>query len=437
MVRDKGYVAIVLVMALLAPIFLTTWIHGVDGVGHYVYLRSFLIDGDFDFTNEYAHYTRQFSYIKVRINELTNKPVNQYSVGTALLWLPFFTIGHLAAVLLGYPADGYSPPYVAAISIGTLVLGAIGLLLAYDATRRFTSTRIAVLAVLGVLFSTSAFFYLYLDPSLSHGASIFAVSLFLWYWLRTGPERSIRQWGLLGLIAGLMVMVRVLDGVFLLVPLFEAAHKYAKMPSVQLFRKHVLFIIAMLVVFVPQFLAWNALFGSPIAGPGYGVERGFDFSISTMLQMPRVWFSDFHGLFSWTPVVLLGIIGLWWYAKKSRQPATYFAIAFLVLSFVVNSWWAWYGGQSFGNRLFLGMTFIFVLGLAAVLEKLSARVPYWALCVMVTMFAAWNFGLMAQYGLGMIPAEAPVSISTIAYNNIAVIPGKIAEILSKLASFWP
>ena len=58
---------------------------------------------------------------------------------------------------------------------------------------------------------------------MSHASSLFAVSLFLLVWHAGRGCRTVRGWVGLGLAAGLMVLVRELNWLFLLVPAVDEA----------------------------------------------------------------------------------------------------------------------------------------------------------------------------------------------------------------------
>jgi len=110
---------------LLTPLgVFNTWISPSDHRGYYsitridpgddtrihAYLRSMVIDGDIDFFNEKGYWTRFVLTPMGYTHSFT------YSIGSAILWLPFFLMGHLIAYMyswLGYTftTDGYSQPY--------------------------------------------------------------------------------------------------------------------------------------------------------------------------------------------------------------------------------------------------------------------------------------------------------------------------------------
>lgn len=61
-------------------------------------------------------------------DEKSGNYIMKYSVGQALQFLPWFTLAHVAAGPLGFPADGFSSPYQYAISWGSLLIALLGIL---------------------------------------------------------------------------------------------------------------------------------------------------------------------------------------------------------------------------------------------------------------------------------------------------------------------
>ena len=114
-----------------------------DGNGYYAWLVSPIIDGDFDFENQYRHADPFFQLLMFEENRQprpdmltrTGRLGNQWSVGPAILWLPWFLTAHVgvqAARLWSpaLPADGYSWPYRYACAIGTACYGWLALVFA-------------------------------------------------------------------------------------------------------------------------------------------------------------------------------------------------------------------------------------------------------------------------------------------------------------------
>ena len=112
-----------------------------------------------------------------------------------------------------------------------------------------------------------------------------------------------------------------------------------------------------------------------------------------------VLFSDWHGLFTWTPVVAVAFIGfipLW---KKDRV-TTIAAATFLVLSWYVNAavadWWA---GEAFGARRFISCFPILALALAALIEWWTPTLRQ--LAVAGSAVVMYTFLLLLQYQVVM------------------------------------
>src|SRR5437773_9379890 len=152
---------------------------------------------------------------------------NLFSVGPAMLWTPFLLAAHcfvLLANALGthIAANGFSTPYVLAMALGTAIYGFLGLLISYFLARKYVEERWAFLATVAIWGASSLPVYMYFNPAWSHAHSAFTVALLLRYWDRTRDFRTILQWNILGLLAGLMVDVYFPNGVFLLLPFVES-----------------------------------------------------------------------------------------------------------------------------------------------------------------------------------------------------------------------
>ena len=82
---------------------------------------------------------------------------------------------------------------------------------------------------------------------------------------------------------------------------------------------------------------------------------------------------------------------------------------------------------SFGNRFFVSLTPLFVLGLAALFGRLSQVCSTHRTVIVtaasVSVFILWNFGMMYQWGVHLIPARGPISWRQAIYNQFAVVPG--------------
>ncbi|MCC7355737.1 MAG: hypothetical protein IT330_18500 [Anaerolineae bacterium] len=143
-------------------------------------------------------------------------------------------------------------------------------------------------------------------------------------------------------------------------------------------------------------------------------------------------FSSSHGLFIWNPLLLPAALGVWLLARRERRLALLLALTFLLQLYVIGSWVAWHGTVAFGARFFVNSMPMFVLGLTALIDRLRQRVPATALAAAGGAFVAWNFLLIVQYALQLIPRAGPVSITQMIANQFTVVPQSLGKVVGLL-----
>ena len=432
-----------LVVVFLATLPLVNPLVRGDGVGYYAYIRSLLVDGDLRFENEWLAANASFvrgvtdapGHIRPDQYTPTGYVGNHFTVGPAILWAPPLVATHLLVLTarrLGatIPADGYSWPYRFTMAAATAAYAFVGLLLAFSIARRFVPERWAAIATLGIWFGSSLPVYMYFNPAWSHALSAFAVSLFLWYWLRTREKRQTKQWIVLGLIGGLMINIYYPNAVFLIVPFFDALRDQVaawRSRNVDFFRNHavayLMFVAATVVSLVPTLVTRKIIYGSFLAS-GYPTLAEWCWKRPWLLE---VLFSSNHGLLAWTPIVGLALIGLVWLTSVDREIALYLGAVFLVFYYLVASYPTWHGLSSFGNRFFVSLTPIFVIGLAALLDRLANlfRVGRAVVTATVVVLIIWNLGLIFQWGTNVIPNRGPVAWKQVVRNQFEIVPQRI------------
>ncbi len=440
------YAKLLLLLFLLTLPLLNPWVRG-DGVGYYAYARSLLIEHRLHFENDWLKANPTFRMDRVdsgghlRADQYTptGHLDNHFSVGPAMLWAPFLITVHLLVVGLNHlgahiAADGYSRPYLVTMALATAGYGFMGLYLSFCLARNYFQERWAFLGVLGIWFGSSLPVYMYFNPSWSHAHSAFAVALFLWYWHRTRQQRTLGQWALLGALAGLMIDVYYPNGLLLIVPGLEALADYGRAwrdrtrnPARlgRLLATHVVFLFVIGVALLPTFVTRKIIYGTAFQfGSGYTETQDWYWTSPALKQ---VLFSSNHGLFSWTPILVFAVLGLFFFFRQDKSFAKYLLAAFLVFYYVIASFYFWHGLSSYGNRFFISLTALFVLGLAAFLERFaqllaSRQKAFAAAGLLVGFFVVWNAGFILQWGTHLVPARGPISWPEMVHNQVAVVP---------------
>ncbi len=379
-----------------------------DAVHYYVYLRSAVYDRDLQFRNDYVRLYGLKGGEKgtewVYEPTDTGHTRNMMAVGTAIAWSPLFV---LATGLLHvgrwfgsvYPVDGFGRSFQATAGFSGILAATWGAWLAYRLCRSRFGPRVAIWSTLAVWLASSAVYYSVVSPTYSHAVSMLGSGAFFWYWATTFDQQTPGRYARLGALAGLVTLVRWQDAVFLIAPTVEALWHLQPSPIAHARRLRTAAvnlsscILAATLVFSPQLMVWMTLYGDPLVVP-----QGSGFMRWTEPALIRVLVSDAHGLFSWTPVVVIGVCGLVPLARRERVLGLGLAAAF-VASWYVNAavadWWA---GEAFGARRFVSCTPIFVMGTAAILSRLRSRSR---IVSVVSVFVVANFLLLLQYQVFM------------------------------------
>jgi Dolichyl-phosphate-mannose-protein mannosyltransferase len=439
------YERALLVVFILSMPFMHPRVDG-DGIGYYAYLRSPLIDHNLRFASDWSNPSlllTAYANRRLYVNPITKTGhlPNFYTVGPAMLWLPFVGAMHVGVLLADrmgaqIPPDGHSWPYLLALSGSTALYGFLGLCCSFLFARKYLEERWAFWATIGIWFASSLPVYIYLEPSWSHAHSAFCVALFLWYWDRTRGSRTLPQWAFLGLISGLMLDVYLPNGIFLLPAAFGCFSDYkaswdARRRLWVKIRSHLSFIAAAVLAFSPMLIARQIVYGSAFTSGMYG-NIGWNWKSPAFRA---VLFSHEHGLFLCTPVLLLAAIGLFAFCARRLQLGMVLASSAVAFYCLISFYPWWDGTVGFGNRFFISLTALFVLGLANLFSATArflgdsnraARrlIPITALLIL------WNLGLVYQWSQNLFPQVGPVYWKEVVYNQFHVVPPDAIHALS-------
>ena len=420
----------------------TTRLYASDEIQYFAYLRSLWFDHDLSFENEYRHFhdrgiarAHRFHHTFLELTTETGYRFNFGTIGSAILWSPFYAAGDIAvhtmnAVGAGVVVDGFSRPYLAAVTYGSAVYGFLAICLSIGSARRLLGAGHR--AGLAVWIGTPLLFYMYVAAGFAHACSAFAVALFISLWLMVRDGWSLRGLLALGASAALMGMVREQDVFFVLGPaidflwsLVEASRRRdGARVRILLQRLAAGFAVA-LVCYLPQVGAYLVLYGHVGPAPEIADKMAW-----TSPWAPHVLLSPGHGLFVWTPLAIVALAGLAWFTAGgagqvdptcARRIGICLLAMFAAQVYVSGSVETWQAAGSFGQRRFVGTTAILVIGLAAALRMAAGRWPRRAVLTATAACVCWNLGLMAQFGAGLMDRQR-MEPARNAYTTLVVLP---------------
>ncbi len=407
-------VGLLLVLMLQARFWAARWeTHNVlavlswDVMGYYLYLPAHFIYHDLLHLGFAADIMREYRpsgsfYQAFPVDGRAGDFVMKYTCGQAVLWIPFFFLGHWAAGWAGYAQDGFSAPYQLAIALGSMCYAVLGLLVLRRVLLRYFTEAVTASVLVLLVLGTNYFQYAVFDAPMPHSLLFSLYALLLWLTIRwhEAPNR-LRAAGI-GLVLGLLVLIRPSEMVAVVIPvLWGLTSARAVRAKLDLLRTRWLDVVVLaacgLLGAAPQVLYWKWATGHFLFN-SYGTGPQFSF------LKPHVWnvlFSFRKGWLLYTPLLLLPLVG-WVVLWRRYRAVAVPTLAFFVLNlWVVTAWDTWGYGGSIGQRSMVQSYAVLALPWGALLTWLweparraatqVALVSLTVLLVDLNLFQHWQY----------------------------------------------
>lgn len=365
-----------------------TGIIKADGKGYYAHLPAAFIYHDLNFgffdslqKGKYANNAYYYDYRK----ESNGKTINKYFVGTSIAMLPFFGIAQGVSYLTSTDLDGYSKWYQILISVAAISYLIITLYIMALAMRKLNfNTKLIALALPVIVFGTNWYYYVISEPAMSHVYSIFFISLFVYLGIKWGRGEGFRIYSM-AILLGFIVLIRPVNGLIIFTtPLFFTSKSQFIEGIRPLWKRPWRSLLAMafgLSIIGVQGLLYKLQTGSFMV---YSYEQeGFNFSDP---QIFNILFSYKKGLFLYTPILLLSLLGLVRTFRHNRWSGACLSGFLILLVYVLSSWWQWYYGGSFSSRVFIDYYILFLWPLLALFSSVSFKPKLKIATIMVVIF---------------------------------------------------
>lgn len=378
-----------------------------DGIYYWAYTRSIVIDKNLNFQNEGAHaYGPETNNRRATESSGTEKTDlandKYYPLGPSILWIPVFALLHgiitifnsLGSQLLD---NGYADIYQITVGLTNVGFVVLGLFLLSRILRQFYSPFVAGTASLLTLFGTNLLYYGSLDVINSHPASFLLCSIFTCLFVLYKEKMSTRHWFGLGILLGVMSLVRLQDSLFLLMPLAFFMNKIKNTKTKTAFLTRVFgLLLGAFIGFLPQLLASKALYGTFFLIP-YTLGGGqFPSGENKILQL----FIDHQkGLLFYSPLFIAGLVGLLLLKGKVASLKLPFLVVIITVFILVGSWSGWSQGEAFGMRMFISLLPLIAFGIAEVTKRLLLRFSKTTIILIGMLFILQNLVMIAAFHL--------------------------------------
>jgi hypothetical protein len=349
-----------------------------DGKGYYSWLRSLMLDGDINFENDYRLIFPP-DILPEDLNRRTPNGLipNKYPIGLAILELPGFLIGHAIANLSGFEANGITLPYQLSVTLSLTFFVLVSFYLLYLALQNYGIQQfLAMVICVMALIATNLIHYVAKESAMVHASNVTLTNILIFLSsIRPLQSNSLLIYQLstrllIGLLIGWLIINRNTNVVLLpfLGFVFLRTEKFS-WKSLFPYGLGIGFMVSL------QQIVLYSLWGGPKA-------YSYDGEIFTgeWAGVFGTLFGEWHGLFIYHPwyLVLLGL-NVWGLFKNERfqQIWNFWAImAFISLWTINGNWWAWYFGDSFGNRAFIEVLIPLTTGAAFSLNTLCDRLSW-------------------------------------------------------------
>ncbi|KAF0131355.1 MAG: hypothetical protein FD155_1019 [Bacteroidetes bacterium] len=380
------------IYTMIALLLVLTWIvfshipHKIlswDIFGYYLYLPFTFIYYDLGL--------RDFAVVQGIIDKYQNTAwfyqalpqqggewVMKYPMGMAVLYLPWFAVGHLWAIIGGYETDGFSSPYQLSVLYGSFIYTVLGIVFFRKSLRKFFDPLITSILLITIVFGTN---YLVLtvyhgQGLMSHNYLFFLFALILWFTIRWHEQPSLKFATALGLLIGLAALSRPTEILVAGIPLFWGIHNTESLLNkVSLFKKRWkdVVILGLLITLIGgmqlvyfKLMTGKFLFNSYGGNAGEGME----------FLHPYIWqvlFSFRKGWLIYTPVMILALAGFVQLFQRKREYFWSIFLFFIVSFYVIASWSCWWYADSFSQRALIPMYVFLAIPMGYLIEGFLHR----------------------------------------------------------------
>lgn len=331
----------------------------------------------------------------------TGKIRTDQSCGLAIPLVPFFIGVHFITRFTGIPQDwGFAPIYHHMVNVAAVFYLLLGLFFLFRFLRKYFSDLVSMLTVFFLFAGTNLFYYSVCDGLMSHVYSFFLASAFLLFLKKYLDEGGKYLYFIVAAVAlAMLVLIRPFSLILLLIPFIldirTTGELKARMKPLFSFSRLPVMLLIIFIGYIPQFVYNHYLSRSYLVFAESGT-----YSNLLSPKLPALWFSTLNGLFLYTPLMILVIVGMVLMVIRKTVNAYTGIMLFILLSYVFASQNSWYSGCSFGQRLFidflpfLAVPFAFLLSSA---NEGGSKLRMGFVMFILVLFSWYNISMSFVY----------------------------------------
>ncbi len=330
--------------------------------------------------------------------------VLKYPMGMALMYLPWFVIGQLWAVLGGYEEDGFSLPYQLSLLYGSFIYTILGLMFFRKAMLHFFHPKTVAILIVAIVFGTNYLVHTAIHGQglMSHNYLFLTFALILWFTIRWHELPKTRYAVALGILIGISALSRPTEILVLAVPVLWGVKDWQSLvekSKLVLNRWKDLLLGALIILIFGSFqliyykvITGKFLFNSYGGNAGEGME----------FLNPYIWqvlFSYRKGWLLYTPLMALALFGFIILYRSKKHIFLSVLVFFISAFYVVASWSCWWYADCFSQRALIPMYVFLALPLGTLLNYFQNKNQSWQrsflvlipVLILFNLFQSWQF----------------------------------------------
>ena len=362
-----------------------------DASGYYVYLPAFF---EYGFTNGFPK--NQDSICGLGFSIKNDKVITKYTCGVALLQSPFYLSGRVFNKIFNREENGFSAFYMELMDWSGIFYGLAGFFLLYFSLLHYVKKLTAFFSLLFILAGTNVYYYMVVSAAYSHIYSFFLFSAFIFLSIRLHKNYKLVYFILFSCVTSLIVLIRPID--IIVLPLFFFIGNNLKLNFKDEIKKWVtlkhiiVFLIAGLIIFIPQFLYWKFAYGSYLS---YSYEsEGFPYLLKPKIL--EFLFAPLNGLIVYCPLYAMLLLSLF-FMKEFKLLSISITTIIVVLIYLSASWHVYHFGCSFSGRNFVQYAAILSIPFALFLQNLKNILAKIGVYIIILLFIAANQNMIANF----------------------------------------
>jgi hypothetical protein len=337
-----------------------------------------------------------------------------YQFGSDVWNTPFFLVGRGLGAIFGFQPTIFHVSFEEiSITAATQAAFVLTLYLGWRLLRELDLPRGPAVLFL-TTFGSPLFYYVVFDPAMKHAVDTLVLTAATLFLLRVFTRRHDRDAIVLGALVGLSLNIRYVNVAFFFAVACALAITRRRALAIGLASAAVaggvIFALPALrgiSYFVPSYFPKSsALGGAPtisryaLGAHAFVADTSNPFNGFSALTPLKMLFSAQRGLFIWTPLTAVAVLGILWAFRRVERDERWtfrwtLVAASTSLLLAHSIWGFWNGAFSFSTRFLTALFPLFLIGIADLRLRVGARI-YPLLCAC----AAWSLLLAFVHLVG-------------------------------------